>query len=191
MPKNGNNTSADNPVTLKVAAATFDCAVSSLKNNIKSGKLSAQQENPKSPFMARLADVERFLRETPGIASCFHPKKKIEPESISSEAETSVESELPTTGGAADTPFKDVTVPNEENAIHSNENSDNCIPNPVDTPPAKRRRNRRRGKGGGGAGSSSGSLQAPVLKALDGASPTERLRVIACLNEIATIVASA
>lgn len=59
----------------------------------------------------------------------------------------------------------------------------------------KRRRNRRRGKGGDkGLGKPVAEVSGShplFLKTLQGATPQERLRVIACLNELAGMVASA
>jgi hypothetical protein len=199
MSEENNTTTPEAPVTLKAAAAAFDCAASSLKNNIKSGKLPAEQETPKSPYIVRLADVERFLRETPGIASRLHPKENPKPESKGPEVESSTEPDPVTTEAPTDPPFHKGAVSKEENVTPSKQEVDNAAantsvsqsPKPPPKPPLKRRRNRRRGKGGGGAGPPSGVQRDLVLKALDGASPTERLRVIACLNEIATIVASA
>ena len=184
----------DNSITLKEAAAQFACAASSLKNNIKSGKLAAIQTGEKAPYMVRLFDVERFLRATPGIVSNFHP------------------------AASKSTPGDDKPAPDDEAfkdcqqsaakapAIATAENN-----HPVDTvdahePPtlvpdvqvsphkqaSETRVKRRRRRGKGGAGSPSIIVnQQPMLKALAGTTPEVRLRITACLTEFLGLVALA
>lgn len=199
-------------VTLKPAAAKFDCAASSLKNNIKTGKLAATQVNEKAPYMVRLSDVERFLRDTPGIASIFHPAgdkaagamtaqtagpASIEPAKLdkaqdkkSSATEASVMQ--PSRAHAA--VAADSAKPANQAADHSQLTHGPDAQSEPSTHTAadglKRRRRRRRGKGGGESPTTAG-IQPPVLKALAGTTPKERLRITACLTELLRLVASA
>ena len=62
-------------VTLKKAAEQFDVYPGTLKNNIKQGKLPAQQENQKAAYFVKTDDVEKLLRTTPGIKSMFYPRE--------------------------------------------------------------------------------------------------------------------
>ncbi len=206
-----NDTNHDN-VTLKQSASKYCCAASSLKNNIKSGKLPATQSGEKAAYLVRLSDVERFLRETPGIASIFHPaaekpagamtgktavsggiepaKPEVTSDDKSSVTEASVAQPIhahpPVVAGSA--------KPESEAVDHS---PSAHVPDPKPEPTGhdagngnKRRRRRRRGKGGG-KNPAIPSLRQPVLKALAGTTPQERLRITACLNELAGLVASA
>ncbi len=65
---------ADEPVNLKAAAAECSAAVSTLKNWVKGGKLSATQAAAKAPYMVRLRDVAELLKKSSAVASVFHPK---------------------------------------------------------------------------------------------------------------------
>lgn len=191
--------------TLKKAAAKFDCAWTSLKNNIKSGKLAATQANEKAPYMVRLADVEAFLRATPGIVSIFHPAgaKAAATETAYSPTVNKADDEL------ADTATISATQPVAASAAHANQpvgaaasregqacQNQETVVAPLDSPEAqtgssKRRRRRRRGKGNAVKPSAASSIQPPALKALAGTTPQERLRITACLTELLGLVASA
>ena len=186
--------SNNNSITLKKAAAMFSCASSSLKNNIKSKKLAATKENEKDPYYVRPSDVERFLRATPGIVSIFHPDKgKLaatetgDPPSASKadseqphvvKAQT-VESAEPTADAMKTASVTEATAADFKESA-STQAAD----------ATKRRRRRHRGKGGAGSPTSNG-IQAPVLKALAGTTPKERLRITACLTELLGLVALA
>ena len=187
----------------------FDCAASSLKNNIKSGNLAATQANEKAPYMVRPSDAERFLRATPGIASKFHPAAEravADPGQISAapkveapeQAEDSAHPAHVNSAQPTATPEVELTaagpvaaelapVPKVETPAATPSKPEKTD-SPSAEPDAKRRR-RRRGKGG------SSSLSTPhsptILKALVGTTPRERLRITACLNELAALVASA
>jgi hypothetical protein len=200
------NANADKKlVTLKEAAAAFDCAASSLKNNIKAKKLLASQAGEKSPFMVRLCDVDRFLRDTPGIASKFHPRNG---EVGDCSPAPVVTPPLAATAPAALPDAPTVIVPSEAAVVPPSpvvrrpdaigEPASSCVaevlpkadgpdaPTPQNQP---KRRRRRRGKGG--SGQTSPPVQTSFVKALDGVSPEIRLKLTACLNELAAIVASA
>jgi len=184
-------------VTLKHAAAEFYCAVSSLKNNIKTDKLPATQENPKAAYIVSLSDVERFLRATPGIVSIFHPKSGV------------VRGEMSDVPPLADVeqPSQDAADVPPDNVVSHFASPDASAPqggSPLSTQPPKpqavgpvppvnagKRRRRRRGKGGVGAQLGTTGTQSLLLGNLVGASPQERLRVVAVLNELAGIIASA
>jgi hypothetical protein len=207
------NYSNDDPVTLKEAAAEFECAASSLKNNIKSGKLAATQTGEKAPYMVRLSDAERFLRATPGIASIFHPADSKSTAAPASKPPSADEASQVLTRQKAACPESQEAGEGQESkaATSSNVAADTVNPNdtsadrkqlaPVTDAQAdpsthtvpvggKRRRRRRRGKGGGGSPAPAG-IQQPVLKALAGTTPQERLRITACLTELVGLVASA
>ncbi len=219
----------EDPVTLKAIADTFGCAASSLKNNIKSGNLVATQTNEKAAYMVRPSDAERFLRDTPGIASKFHPsaKKQIPADpgktmavpakqspkkptvSVNpSEALAAEDSSAATVDSSAEPTPTEEAIPSGKDEHHSaadvtaanhkatQSETDPSDPSGAGTPQAgnggKRRRPRRRGKRGGSEKSPDKSENPPVfLKALTGTSPQERLRITACLNELASLVASA
>lgn len=203
---NPNPTPVDNPqphaepeahVTLKHAAAECHCAVSSLKNNIKANKLPATQENPKAAYMVRLSDVERFLSATPGIESIFHPKTG-GVHSETSDAPPPADVAQPSQEAVAVTP--DSVVSHDSSpGVSAPQGGGAPSPQPPKQetadpmPPvnAGKRRRRRRGKGGAGAQPGTTGTQSLLLKNLVGASPQERLRVVAVLNELAGIVASA
>lgn len=215
----------EKPVQLKQAGAKFECAASSLKYNIKHGKLPAYQENAMAPYMVRLSDVERFLRETPGVASMFYPKSnppgeikdgpsltglidEREDQSPPSSPDTSGKSEMPPVGAkeietnppAVQTPADGVVAgaKREHKALDGKQitaDADGQANPSTQAPPdgIKRRRRRRRGRGKGGVGNlvPSAEPQPLFLKALAGTTPKERLRLTACLNELAGLVASA
>jgi hypothetical protein len=199
----------DQPIMLKQAAARYDCAASSLKNNIKSGKLAATQTDEKAPYMVRPSDVERFLRDTPGIASTFHPAPK--PAPAADEPASADETPAAMTGQEAGSPTSKAPGGGQELAIESalsaaaetSGSGDTAVEHAARVPDAhskpsaqtaeggsKRRRRRRRGKGGAGTPTPTG-IQQPVLKALAGTTPQERLRLTACLTELLGLVASA
>lgn len=202
----------DSPITLKQAAAKFDCAASSLKNNIKSGKLAATQTNEKAPYMVRYSDVDRFLRDTLGIASIFHPAAS-NPAPAAAEPASADETSAVMTGQEAESPTSKVAGGGHESAAEAaltaaaetsgsdatavDHGSPARVPDVHANPSAqtaeggtKRRRRRRRGKGGAGSPTPTG-IQQPVLKALAGTTPQERLRLTACLTELLGLVASA
>jgi hypothetical protein len=220
----------DDPVTLKQAAEKFQCAASSLKNNIKSGKLAGTQSGEKAPYMVRLSDVGRFLHNASSIASVFHPATNAEP------AETVIESPSATPTSAATAPAMTLppvreptcgvaTAPSAPPAVPTRfEHAggfpfpDECEASPKPatvsrqrastqeeahtTPPdatnerspKRRRRNRGRGRGlGAGVGVSpeSSGMGARFISLLAGTTPGERLKLMACLNELSAMVASA
>jgi len=192
------------PVTLKKAAAMFGCASSSLKNNIKTGNLPGMKAGVKAPFMVHPSDVERFLRSTPGIASNFHPAKGKTHESKiltsqarvpgdeflkAPESKACEESPLPALPAKKSEPAKDPqktesSPPNVAPPIASAGEDHATQPHP------KRRRRRRRGKGGKVEAPRDPGSEPLTLKALAGTTPQERLRLTACLNELASLVAS-
>jgi len=208
---------SEKPVQLKQAATKFECAASSLKYNIKHGKLLAYQENAMAPYMVRLSDVERFLRVTPGVESMFYPKRKKDglsltglidkpddknppsPPDPSGELQTPhVGHKKPETKPSTAHPTQttaDVSVDTaklENQALdqkHPAGDTDSSTQAPADG--TKRRRRRRRGKSGDGNRLATAELQPLVLKTLAGTTPQERLRITACLNELAGLVASA
>jgi hypothetical protein len=206
------NDTKHDTVALKQSAAKFACAASSLKNNIKSGKLPAIQSGENAPYMVRLADVERFLRDTPGIASIFHPAAKKSAGAMTGKTvasggnepampEMTSDSESPTTEKSVAQPIQTHPLVEAASAKPGNEAVEQSqsahVPDPLPEPSTqpggdgtKRRRRRRRGKGGG-KNPAIPSLRQPVLKALAGTTPQERLRITACLNELAGLVASA
>jgi hypothetical protein len=199
------NNSNDDPINLKKAAAMFECAVSSLKNNIKSGKLPATQENKKAPYMVRPSDVETFLRATPGIVSVFHP--------AGTKPAATETTNPPTANKPDDEPADTATISPAQSvaasAGHGNQpagvaesregqacQNQETVVAPLDSPKAqtgsnKRRRRRRHGKADAGKPSIASSTQPMVLKALAGTTPQERLRITACLTELLGLVASA
>lgn len=187
--------SAEATVTLKQAAAKFECAWTSLKNNIKSHKLPALQEGDRAPYMVRLSDVECFLRATPGIASMFHPAgAKV----------AANDTEHPPTVAKVDAgqqhEIKAQPAELAEPAVSTIktspvEDAPSAAPQIADSTQvvavAKRRRpRRRRRKGGNSESPITPCTQLPVLKALADTTPQDRLRVVACLNELAGLVAS-
>lgn len=204
MPKHHKNKIVDlddTPSSLKANAERYQCYLGTLKNNVRNGRLQALQEGPNAPYLVKPSDVEKLLRETPGIASIFHPAgsrpaktthpkaqqpepKKVEPASTAtSKHEPKIDTSTPakaercsavdrpvTEGGNASTPVSDT---------------------PQSSHPRKRRR-RGRGRGKSGAVQSNpSSVKSLALRALNGSSPEERLRITACLNELASLVASA
>jgi hypothetical protein len=198
----------DEPATLKEISAMSDCAVSSLKNNIKSGNLAATQANDKAPYMVRPSDAERFLRATPGIASKFHPaaeKAVADPGQTPATPKVKAPEQAKDLAGpthvnsaqAAAIPEVDVTAAEPvaaETAPAPKVETPTVAPSdpkktdsPAAEPDSKRRRRRRRGKGG--SSSQSAPHSPPFLKALVGTTPQERLRITACLNELAALVA--
>jgi hypothetical protein len=228
-----NETNNDDPVTLKQAAEKFQCAASSLKNNIKSAKLAATQSGEKAPYMVRLSDVERFLRDTPGIASIFHPATNAESADIVAEAPSATPTSAapapavtlppvrePTSGVATAPPAKQA-VPTrkefaggfpfpDEGAVPPNpatvsrqraSTQEEAHTTPAPPPdatnersPKRRRRNRGRGRGlGAGVGvpPESSGMGARFISLLAGTTPGERLKLMACLNELSAMVASA
>ena len=189
---------SETSVTLKHAASEYICAASSLKNNIKANKLSATQENPKAPYMVRLSEVAHFLRETPGIVSIFHPKSGDTireathaapvPETIEQPSDTA--SPPPSPDNAPYHPMQTQPTPKSaDDAALRPSQAERVDVEPV-AKNGKRRRNRRRGKGGI-ASTYIPTANQRLLKTLVGATPQERLRVIACLNELAGLIASA
>jgi hypothetical protein len=142
----------------------------------------------------RPSDVERFLRATPGIVSIFHPGtgKPAATETGDPPSASKVDSEqprvvkAPTVESAEPTADAMKTAPVEEaTAADSKESASTQAADAT-----KRRRRRRRGKGGAGSPTPTG-IQAPVLKALAGTTPKERLRITACLTELLGLVALA
>lgn len=210
-PKQKKPESGDERITVKLAAAENECAASSLKYNIKHGKLPATQEGSTSPYMVRRTDVERLLRENPNIVSKFHPRPSSPAEvkdgpSLTGliddpgKADPMPPSKKPTT--SEKTPVKPPVKPDDSTSLPARQKSaeplvaqpqvdpDSAIaaePEPVGR---KRRRSRRRGRGGNGQQPSASDLPPTALKALAGTTPKERLRITACLNELAGLVAS-
>ena len=204
QPTNIMNPANDESVTLKKNADEYQCAVCSLKNNIKSGKLAATQENKKAPYMARPSDVEAFLRATPGIVSVFHPagKKPAATEAMNPPRANKPDYEPSDT--ATISPMRSVTASeghgNQPSVVVESREGQACQNQEtfvahLDSPKAQfgssKRRRRRRGKGDGATPSIASSTQPPVLKALAGTTPQERLRITACLTELLCLVASA
>lgn len=181
--QNQPNGTAEGTVMLKDAATEFHCVTSSLKNNIKSGKLPAFQENSKAPYRVHPAEVERFLRTSPGIASIFHPKAVTTGKSHTEAAAKEAVQE----DGLARATEAVVESPDNKDAGQAKLNESEGKQTAVATKP---RRRRRRGKGG--TGQQHASIANPhILKALAGTSPEERLRITACLTELLGLVASA
>lgn len=208
----GLNEMNDQPIMLKQASNRYDCAASSLKNNIKCGKLAAAQTDEKAPYMVRPSDVERFLRDTPGIASIFHPAAT-KPAPAADEPASADETSAVIKDQNAESPKSKALGDGQESAAEAastaaaeTSGSDNaavehgppslCLDAHANLSPQtaeggiKRRRRRRRGKGGAGSSPPAG-IQQPVLKALAGTTPQERLRLTACLTELLGLVASA
>lgn len=200
----------DDPITLKQAATEFECAWTSLKNNIKSSKLAATQAGVKAPYMVRPSDVERFLRATPGIASIFHPADSKPIPSVSqlpsatdmSPVMTHQKSERPESQETGKGKKSKSTAPSNVAAAADNSNDssgDGKQLSPVSVAqedsstqpaPVGGKRNRR-GRGKGGRSPAPCGIQQPVLKALAGTTPQDRLRITACLTALVGLVASA
>ncbi len=192
-------------VTLKVAAARFGCAASSLKNNIKGNKLPALQNDPKAAFLVRPSEVERFLRATPAIASVFHPKTAEESSGTGESAQPPLEPaaegrqhaidqsrktvEVETKGSPAVEAGAETSAPPAGASAFSLEGQGDSESRNTDEG-RKRRRQRRRGRGNSGPREIRDDESLPV-KRLVGISSKERLKIIACLNELAALVASA
>jgi hypothetical protein len=195
---------------VKEAAAKYQCAASSIKNNIKANKLAATKAAPTAPFMVLLPDVERLLRNTPGIASMFHPgdatrldRKQPDATTQSAPVPTPVVphpalplvvqmkvSEAPPVTRALKVAIQDKPAQVQQPVAQAATRPD--ADGGPETRATKKRRLRRRGKGGGlGQPLPAVAARPPFLKALDGTTPAERLRIMACLNELAGLVASA
>lgn len=204
----------DELLLLKAAGEEFQCASSSLKNNIKDGKLAGTKESEKAPFKVRRGDAERFLRDTPGIASRFHPKNSMQPVKDG----PSLTGLLKDNDGGGDTggeaSGEPETMPSAvEGAaaatpVATAARVDACEPDPtataIERPPVpetpavvpsaanKRKRRRRRSRGAKPqAQNEVPEFGLRLQKALEGTSAEERLRLTVCLKELAGIVASA
>lgn len=191
-------------IMLKAAAVKFDCAVCSLKNNIKSSKLAATKADIKAPYMVRPSLVERFLRDTPGIKSKFHPKSPgISTMAAATEPVPTAPNGQPPTlkppalSEVTPNPSDPVIVTTKSQPVESNRVNSFKTPLPIVTADSEqessgpKRRRRRRGKGGGGNPPVATSLQPVALNALAGMTLQERLRITACLTELIGLVASA
>jgi hypothetical protein len=223
---NQQNLDSDRLIPLKEAASKSQCYHGTLKNNIKNGNLPASQAGPKAPYLVRLSDVEKLLRNSPGIASIFHPAKSAASVASQPEAHDADSTPDAANGDQQATAAADVEpalVPLPEAVIASHTIPDVAAPaakvapkvsapahnadakdasapessqggavSPQSGDGGKRRRPRRRGKRRGAGISADNVETSPVfLKALTGTSPQERLRITACLNELASLVASA
>jgi hypothetical protein len=203
------NCSGGTTASLKQNAEIYQCAASSLKHNVKSGKLPATQAGPTAPYMANTVDVERLLRDTPGIASVFHPKRGTPKDRKLADVCTQP---TPAICHAALHTADPITMqvqsaeglpaPQAVPIVPASKTTQAQSPvaQVAQPPDAKgrsetsstKRRRRRRGKGGGlGKSHPLVAVQPFILKALDGTTPAERLRIMACLNELAGLVASA
>ena len=198
----------DNPITLKKVAEEYQCAASSLKNNIKAGRLPAVQENEKAAYLVCPSEVEKFLKETKGIASIFHPSDA-SPAATEGQPPQATDTPKPpaepkpvqVTPSAHDADSSESTTANEADAVpkESCPRADSATADATDPPESeqdgkprrKRRRGKRRGKGTGNGSTFSPSVQQATLQALAGTTVEDRLRLTACLNELASLVASA
>lgn len=187
-------------ITLKEASMKYDCAPSSLKSNIKNNSLPAEQENEKSAYMVRPSEVERFLRDRPGIKSKFHTKPEETPTEtlLESEPKANDEGTIQDKTPARPTIDKDlvtpdpvvpVATPKQEHSQPSNASVSGVEEQQVENK-GKRRRQRRRGKRDGDQRPEGTHTKPLILRALCGTTDKERLRITACLNELASIVAS-
>ena len=200
----------DIPLTVKEVAAMFQCAASSLKNNIKANKLVATKAAATAPFMVRPSVAERLLRETPGIASVFHPGNSVgadpkQPDAITQSAPVAIRVSPPPAqpmvvhmkASEASPVTRAVKVAIQDKPVQVQQPVAQAATPPdedggPETRATKKRRHRRRGKGGGlGQSVPAAAVRPPFLKALDGTTPAERLRIMACLNELAGLVALA
>jgi hypothetical protein len=189
MPSDQNQ---DEPLPLKKAADKFGALSETLKKNIKAGKLPALQKDSKSPYLVNLSDVEKLLRDTPGIASIFHPAACVvleTPMTLGTEAGHAAA--LGQGTGADELPARPAPVAAAAVAEPLTNGTPAAKPTGTDGPPegsGRKRRPRHRGKG------RSGQPQIPdrplFLTALAGTTPSERLKITACLNELAAMVAS-
>lgn len=200
----------DQTGTINTAAAKYQCPATTLRYQIKNQKLAAIQDHPGAPYILRFSDVERLLRDSPKIASVFHPKPSSshEVEDTSSPAgplEVPDRGEPHPVDQQPNNSDKPGVYPSDRSVgvIILDDMRDKCskIPDDSETqsdPSAeigpkgtgtKRRRRRRRGKGGGGKPLAA-EVHSLALKALTGTTPQERLRITACLNELAGLVAS-
>jgi len=71
-------------ITLKQAADTYNCKLSTLRRWGNTDKLAKTKQNPdveRSPWMVRPADVEKLLQESPNVESSFHPREPQSPPS--------------------------------------------------------------------------------------------------------------
>ena len=181
-------------------------AASSLKNNIKAGRLPAVQENEKAAYMVRPSEVEKFLKATKGIASIFHPSDARPTTAEGQPAQATDVSKLPAEPKSVEVTHSnhdaDPSESTEDNGIgatpkESCPQADTGTADADDTsaygrdgtPRRKRRRGKKRSKGKGNTFSP--SVQQATFQALAGATVEERLRLTACLNELASLVASA
>lgn len=202
-----NQETTEESVTLKHAATKYECAASSLKHNIKCGKLPATQENPQSAYLVRLSDVEHFLSSTPGIVSAFHPKtiKSTVAETGQPTCASAVINEP--TGAGMESPCQpaETVADHGKQSIRTTDLSveDNdcrhgtaAVSQEGTEPKTSGRKKRRRRRNRGHVKSAatheeSATASAPFMKILANATPEERFKIMACLNELATMVASA
>lgn len=182
MNKKEKNTPEDDGLKLKGASETYECKVPSLRKGIKTNRLPAEQRGSKGVYYLKPADVERFLKESPGIGSIFHPKESAADQTAGSQVGSSIPAEKNRATKAPST---------TENSQPANRPRDvSKTPQAGTDTPKKRRRNRRRGRGGKGDITSGGVDHPKLLKSLEGMSTQERLKMVACLNELTAIIAS-